>query len=98
MLSELCCKTCLRFVYVFAICLTGAFYDDATSNTSKIEDGILKGQSATLTWKMDADFSPRDDDANCIPFAYHSHKNPDLEVNSGLVGLLVICKQGIESS
>ena len=72
----------------------GAYYVDATFNISKFEDGVPKGQTVTLTWKLDADFAPRDDDDNCIPFAYHSHKNPDQEVNAGLLGLLVICKQG----
>ncbi|KAL4239418.1 hephaestin-like 1 [Mactra antiquata] len=70
----------------------GAFYADNDNN--KLDDGIKPGTNATMIWKLTSDFSPRDDDANCIPFAYHSHVNPDREVNSGLLGLLVVCKQG----
>lgn len=67
---------------------------DKTDGKDKIDDGVPPGTNYTYKWEMTADFAPRDDDAACIPFAYHSHRMSDMEVNTGLLGLLVVCKQG----
>lgn len=67
---------------------------DNTKQKDHIDDGVKPGSNITLTWKLTADFSPRDDDPNCIPFSYHSHVDPDREVNAGLLGLVIVCKQG----
>ena len=67
---------------------------DNTKPVDKVEDRVQKGQNVTVLWKLTADFAPKDDDPNCLPFAYHSHNNPDREVNSGLLGILLVCKQG----
>lgn len=40
------------------------------------------------------EFGPTDDDPNCLPYAYHGHKDPEAEVNAGLLGLLIFCKPG----
>ena len=76
------------------ILFIGAFYADNTKPSDKLEDRVQKGQNVTLIWKLTAEFAPKDDDPSCLPFAYHSHNNPDMEVNSGLLGLLLVCKQG----
>ena len=73
---------------------SGALYTDETKGTDKVDDGVLPGANYTYSWDITADFAPRDDDAACIPFAYHSHRKSDMEVNTGLIGLLIICKQG----
>lgn len=72
----------------------GALYIDNTNQSFKLEDGVQPGSNVTLTWRLTSDFSPRDDDPACIPFAYHSHVDPGREVNAGLLGLLVVCKPG----
>ncbi|WAQ95423.1 HPHL1-like protein [Mya arenaria] len=71
----------------------GAQYMDGTNGASKSDDGVPQGTDYLYTWELTSDFSPRDDDPSCIPFAYHSHVDPEKEVNSGLVGLLLVCKQ-----
>ena len=67
---------------------------DNTKGLNKTEDRVQPGSTVTLIWKLTAEFAPKDDDPSCLPFAYHSHNNPDMEVNSGLLGLLLVCKQG----
>ena len=67
---------------------------DNTKPADKVEDQVQTGHNVTLLWKLTADFAPKDDDPSCLPFAYHSHNNPDMEVNAGLLGLLLVCKQG----
>ncbi|XP_052788746.1 ferroxidase HEPHL1-like [Mya arenaria] len=76
----------------------GALYADGTNATSKVDDGVSPGSEYTYVWELTSDFAPRDDDPSCMPFAYHSHVDPDKEINSGLVGLLVVCKQGMLSA
>jgi len=72
----------------------GAKYEDGTDSREKSDDSVPPGGSHVYTWKLTSDFSPRDNDPNCLPFAYHSHVDPEKEINSGLVGLLVVCKPG----
>ncbi|KAH3853725.1 hypothetical protein DPMN_096257 [Dreissena polymorpha] len=76
----------------------GALYEDGTNGSSKMDEQVAPGESYTYSWKITAGYAPRDGDPNCIPFAYHSHVNPDLEVNAGLLGLLIICRQGVLDS
>lgn len=71
-------------------------YLDGTNSTDKIDDAVPPNTTYTYRWEITADFAPKDDDAACIPFAYHSHRMSDMEVNSGLIGLLIVCKQGIK--
>ena len=67
---------------------------DNTFGTAKNDDRVNTGQSVVLDWKLTADFAPKDGDPNCVPFAYHSHNNADAEMISGLLGLLVVCREG----
>ncbi|XP_045213557.2 ferroxidase HEPHL1-like [Mercenaria mercenaria] len=73
----------------------GALYTDNTKQNYHVDDSVQPGSEITLTWKLTSDFSPRDGDPNCIPFAYHPHVDPDREINAGLLGLVIVCKQGI---
>ena len=67
---------------------------DGTSGKNKKDDRIPFGATRTLQWHMTEDFAPRDDDPNCLPMAYHSHNLPAAEINSGLIGLIIVCKPG----
>lgn len=72
----------------------GALYLDKTAVEDKVDDIVEPGQEYTYIWNLTFSFSPRKDDPSCLPFAYHSHINPDMEVNAGLLGLLLVCKPG----
>ena len=61
---------------------------------SKLDDGIPFGQTFTYLWNITANFAPGKDDDNCVPWGYHSHVDSMSDIESGLVGLLVICNQG----
>ena len=61
---------------------------------SKLDDGIPFGQTFTYLWNITANFAPGKDDDNCVPWGYHSHVDSMKDIESGLVGLLVICNQG----
>ncbi|XP_052815429.1 hephaestin-like isoform X3 [Mya arenaria] len=76
----------------------GANYTDGTYGSARKDDGIPPGGQYTYTWDVTSEFSPRDGDPSCLPFAYHSHVHPMMDINSGLVGLLVVCKKGTLSA
>lgn len=67
---------------------------DNTNGSAKYDDRIPYNAVKTVYWRMTEEFAPKDDDPNCLPFAYHSHNNPIKEINAGLAGLLVVCKPG----
>ena len=72
----------------------GALYQDGTRNASKADDVVAPGETITMTWAITSDFAPTEDDPSCLPFSYHSHSDPEMGINSGLVGLLLVCKPG----
>ena len=55
---------------------------------------VAPGETITMTWAITSDFAPTEDDPSCLPFSYHSHSDPEMGINSGLVGLLLVCKPG----
>ena len=74
--------------------ITGALYMDGTSGGDKIDDSVPPGGRARYVWNITNSFAPTADDDNCLPWAYHSHVIEPRDVDTGLVGLLVICKRG----
>lgn len=73
----------------------GAVYLDNSAPINKIDDGVAPGGNIILLWTVTTHFAPTDNDPNCVPYAYHSHVNPEKEINAGLLGLLLVCKSGI---
>ncbi|XP_072286009.1 coagulation factor VIII [Pyxicephalus adspersus] len=72
----------------------GAGYEDGTNKMEKADDAIPPGREYTYTWNIPESYGPADSDPPCITSAYHSHSNTTYDVNSGLVGILLICKPG----
>ncbi|KAM5145444.1 coagulation factor VIII [Mantella aurantiaca] len=72
----------------------GAGYEDGTNKLEKVDDAIPPGQEYTYTWNIPEGFGPVESDPPCITSAYYSHSNTSHDINSGLVGVLLICKPG----
>ncbi|XP_075040785.1 coagulation factor VIII isoform X2 [Mixophyes fleayi] len=72
----------------------GAGYDDETSKLEKADDAIPPGQVYTYIWNVPENYGPTDSDPLCITSAYYSHSNSSYDINSGLVGAILICKPG----
>ncbi|KAM4619806.1 ferroxidase HEPHL1 isoform 2-T2 [Polymixia lowei] len=73
----------------------GALYPDGTSGRLKQDDAIPLGGSYTYRWEVRPEFSPTEDDANCLTWVYHSHVEAPRDIASGLIGPLLTCKKGI---
>ncbi|XP_010280564.1 PREDICTED: coagulation factor V [Phaethon lepturus] len=72
----------------------GSLYDDRTSLAEKRDDSVLPGQVYTYVWDITEEVGPREVDLPCLTYAYYSHENMTMDFNSGLIGVLLICKKG----
>uniref|UniRef100_A0A8C7XH81 ferroxidase n=1 Tax=Oryzias sinensis TaxID=183150 RepID=A0A8C7XH81_9TELE len=55
---------------------------------------VPPGKVFSYEWILTKIHSPTSDDSNCVTRLYHSHLNSVKDINSGLVGPLIICKKG----
>ncbi|XP_068135334.1 ceruloplasmin-like [Hyperolius riggenbachi] len=72
----------------------GAFYPDNTSGDQKKDDYVKPGESYTYRWQVVEDQGPTPKDDDCTIGIYHSHVNSGREIYSGLVGAMILCKEG----
>ncbi|XP_047443228.1 ceruloplasmin [Mugil cephalus] len=72
----------------------GALYPDGTSARLKRDDSVAPGATVIYEWTLPESHSPTSDDGNCVTRFYHSHVSPPKDINSGLIGPLVVCKRG----
>jgi hypothetical protein len=45
-------------------------------------------------WEIGKEHAPTKDDDNCAAYTYHSHTRAPKDVDTGLVGVAVLCKKG----
>ena len=72
----------------------GALYNDNTAGRNKADDGVPPNGTHVYTWEVKPEHGPTSSDSDCLTWAYHSHIHPRNDVNTGLVGALIICKKG----
>ncbi|XP_034267842.1 coagulation factor V [Pantherophis guttatus] len=72
----------------------GSSYSDGTSDMEKLDDAVPPGQSFKYVWNITAEIGPKEADPPCLTYAYYSHVNMVRDFNSGLIGALLICKEG----
>ncbi|XP_051937688.1 coagulation factor V [Hippocampus zosterae] len=72
----------------------GAQYFDNTSPKEKEDDMVKPGSEHVYYWEVTPDVSPKPDDPACLTYSYISHMNLVEDFNSGLIGALLICKNG----
>lgn len=70
----------------------GSLYNDGTSQ--KGDDGVLPGQTFTYRWEVPSRAGPGENDPDCISWMYFSSVDSVKDMNSGLVGPLIICSTG----
>ncbi|XP_042313402.1 coagulation factor V [Sceloporus undulatus] len=72
----------------------GSSYFDRTSPKERVDDGVPPGQMYKYIWEVTAKTGPREADPPCLTYTYYSHVNMVQDFNSGLIGALLICKEG----
>lgn len=73
----------------------GSVYADGTSGADKEDDAVPPGGQHIYTWKVPERAGPGPNDPSSIVWLYHSHTNEMKDVNSGLVGAIIVTRRGM---
>ncbi|HUZ94635.1 MAG TPA: multicopper oxidase domain-containing protein [Edaphobacter sp.] len=73
----------------------GVAYNDGRS--AKEEEGghVEPGHTFTYTWEVPERAGPGPNDPSSIVWLYHSHANELMDVNSGLIGAIIVTRRGM---
>ncbi len=72
----------------------GAPYNDSTSGSDKFDDMVPPGAIVNMTWPVPERAGPGPNDGSSILWVYHSHVDEPGDTNAGLVGPIIIYKDG----
>jgi manganese oxidase len=72
----------------------GAPYVDGTSGKDKEDDGVPPGRTYTYRWFAPERAGPTASEPSSAFWMYHSHVQEAMDVNSGLVGPMIITARG----
>ncbi|XP_051035371.1 coagulation factor VIII, partial [Phodopus roborovskii] len=72
----------------------GAEYEDQTSQREKEDNKVFPGESHTYVWHVLKENGPMTSDPPCLTYSYLSHVDLVKDLNSGLIGALIVCKEG----
>ena len=72
----------------------GAPYNDGTSGADKHDDAVAPGDQHVYTWLVPERAGPGPADGNSVMWMYHSHVDEASDVNSGLMGPMIINARG----
>ncbi len=73
----------------------GSAYADGVDDARKAADAVPPGKTATYVWKVPERAGPGPNDPSSIVWFYHSHADERSDVNSGLIGPIVITRAGM---
>ena len=73
----------------------GAPYDDGTSGADKADDGVPTGGTHVYTWVVPERAGPSEMEGSSILWMYHSHVDETRDVASGLIGPMIITRDGM---
>lgn len=72
----------------------GAPSADGTGDADKADDAVPPGGTHTYVWPVPERAGPAEADLSSILWMYHSHVNEDKDVNSGLMGPMIVSRRG----
>jgi len=72
----------------------GALYNDGTAGADKTDDAVPPGGTHVYTWPVPERAGPGPGDPSSIMWMYHSHTDEVQDVNTGLLGVIIITARG----
>lgn len=81
----------------------GVFYDktsegapsaDGSEDSERVDDAVPPGGTHTYVWPVPERAGPGESDGSSILWMYHSHTNEERDVNSGLMGPMIVTARG----
>ncbi|MBC5809683.1 MAG: multicopper oxidase domain-containing protein [Candidatus Eremiobacteraeota bacterium] len=73
----------------------GSAYDDGSDASAKRGGAVPPGKTHNYTWEVLERSGPGPNDPSSIVWLYHSHADERRDVNSGLIGTIVVTRQGM---
>jgi multicopper oxidase len=72
----------------------GASYNDGTEGTVKADDRVPPGGTYTYLWTVPERSGPASMDASSVLWMYHSHFVESTDINTGLIGPIIVTRKG----
>jgi hephaestin len=72
----------------------GVAYNDGASEDDHVGGAVPPGATFTYTWEVPERAGPGPNDPSSVVWLYHSHTNERKDVNSGLIGAIVVTRRG----
>ncbi|HST07597.1 MAG TPA: multicopper oxidase domain-containing protein [Gemmatimonadaceae bacterium] len=73
----------------------GVPYDDGTTGRDKRDDAVPPGGTYTYVWPVPARAGPAPMDGSSVMWMYHSHVDEVRDINTGLMGPILITARGM---
>lgn len=72
----------------------GAPYSDGTSGADKHDDGVPPGETHRYVWPVPERAGPGPGEGSSVMWMYHSHTDETRDVNTGLLGAMIVTARG----
>ncbi|MBV9055266.1 MAG: multicopper oxidase domain-containing protein, partial [Candidatus Eremiobacteraeota bacterium] len=73
----------------------GMAYNDGSSQADKMSGAVPPGRTYTYTWEVPERAGPGPNDPSSIVWLYHSHVDEQKDIDTGLVGAIVVTARGM---
>lgn len=73
----------------------GAPYADGTSGADKLDDGVPPGGTHVYLWPVPERAGPAPGEGSSVMWMYHSHTDETRDVNTGLIGVMLVTARGM---
>jgi hephaestin len=73
----------------------GAPYADGTSGGDGLDDGVPPGGTHTYVWPVPERAGPASGEGSSVMWMYHSHTDEMRDVNTGLLGVMIVTARGM---
>ena len=80
---------------LYAAASEGAPYNDGIPESKKPGDSVAPGDTFTYVWKVPPSAGPGPSDPSSIVWLYHSHVHELADVNTGLIGAIIVTRKGM---
>lgn len=72
----------------------GAPYNDGSAEGDRVDDGVPPGREHTYEWPVPERAGPTEHEGSSSFWMYHSHVSEEEDVNTGLIGPMIITARG----
>jgi len=73
----------------------GAPYNDGTNGADRADDGVPPGSTHVYLWPVPERAGPGKMDGSSVMWMYHSHVDEVRDINSGLLGAMIVTARGM---